>query len=158
MDENGNRCHECNFAYHPEIGKLANTRMKLAVGDQTENQYEYGGLSHLSPERLFFWILVDKTEDQFGLHDVEAVVAILAGRPVLPTGPKFRGATPGTSLASLAARNALNVKLPFLLPTLTGNSVRTLRIRLRIISALSSDARFRSSATSYWLQTWLKKC
>jgi hypothetical protein len=92
------------------------------------NQYEYGGVSRLSPERLFFWVLVDKTEEQFGLHDLEAVVAIISGQPLLSTRGKFVGATPGTSLASLAARKALNVDLPFRLPMLTGGTVRTLRI------------------------------
>jgi len=92
------------------------------------NQYESGGITGLSSERLFFWVLVDKTEEQFGLHDLEAVVAIIAGQPILSTRGKFGGATPGTSLASLAARKALNVNLPFRLPMLTGGTVSTLRI------------------------------
>lgn len=92
------------------------------------NLYSYNGLYNLSPERLFFWILLDEIKKQFGIDDIGALLAIVSGQPFFPTRGKFGGATPGTSLASLAARSALNVDLPFRLPMITGATIRTLRI------------------------------
>jgi hypothetical protein len=93
-----------------------------------ENLYSYHGQTNLTPGRLFFWVLMDKISDQFGLKDIAAIFAIVLGQPWLLTRGKFGGATPGTSIASLAARAALDVELPFRLPMITGASLGTLRI------------------------------
>ncbi len=93
-----------------------------------ENLYSYHGQTNLAPGRLFFWVLMDQTAEHFGLKDIAAIFAIVAGQPWLLTRGKFGGATPGTSIASLAARTALDVELPFRLPMITGASLGTLRI------------------------------
>lgn len=90
--------------------------------------YSFGGRTGLGAGELFFWIVVDTTMDHLGLDDVVAVAAIVSGQPIIPTRGKFAGATRGTSPASLALSRALNVNLPFRLPTLTGASLRTLRV------------------------------
>lgn len=82
----------------------------------------------MSPNELFFWIVVDTTLDQLGVHDVVAAASIIAGQPTIQAGGKCSGATRGTSIASSTLARTLNVKLPFRLPTLTGASLRTLRI------------------------------
>ncbi len=92
--------------------------------------YSYGGHTNLSALELFFWIVVDCTLDQLGVKDVVAVVSILSGQPFIHTRGKFRGATRGTSLVSSFASRNLNVALPFRLPTLTGATLRTLRVSL----------------------------
>jgi hypothetical protein len=92
------------------------------------NLYRYNELTNLRSTELFFWIAVDKTLDQLGVHDVAAVFAILAGQPIIPTRAKVGGATKGTSIASIAARRVLNYDLRFRLPTITGSSITTLRI------------------------------
>jgi hypothetical protein len=104
------------------LGTSASTRSFMA------NTYNYNGLTNLTPGRLFFWVLMDTTKDHFGLTDVAALVAIVIGQPIIPIRGKFGGAPPGTSIASIAARTALNVELRFRLPMLTGASVRTLKI------------------------------
>ena len=90
--------------------------------------YNFAGRAGLSPGELFFWVTVDTTMDHFGIHDAVAVAAIISGQPLIPTRGKLGGATRGTSLASSVLSNRLNVRLPFRLPTLTGASLRTLRI------------------------------
>lgn len=90
--------------------------------------YSFGGRTGLSAGELFFWIVVDTTMDHLGLDDVVAVAAIVSGQPLIPTRGKFAGATRGTSPASLVLSRTLNVNLPFRLPTLTGASLRTLRV------------------------------
>lgn len=93
-----------------------------------ENLYSYHGQTNLTPGRLLFWVLMDQTAEHFGLKDIAAIFAIVIGQPWLLTPGKFNGATPGTSIASLAARAALDVELPFRLPMITGASLGTLRI------------------------------
>jgi hypothetical protein len=83
--------------------------------------YAYNQQGDLSCSELFFWIAVDKTLDQLGVGDVGAVI---------PTSGKFKGATKGTSVASLAGRHVLNHELKYRLPTITGSSLRTLRIAM----------------------------
>ena len=90
--------------------------------------YTWHGQTNLSPAHLFFWVLMDKTEEQLGVKDIAALFAIVIGQPFIPTRGKFGGATPGTSIASLAARTALDIELPIRLPMITGASIRTLRI------------------------------
>lgn len=92
------------------------------------SNYSFGGHDQLSAQELFFWIVVDTTLDRFGAQDVVAAVAVIAGQPMMATRGKLGGATRGTSLASSMLARNLNVRLPFRLPTLTGASLRTLRI------------------------------
>jgi len=106
---------------------IAANNINLKTGAGMSDTYTYKGLPNLTPQRLFFWILLDKTEEQLGLKDLGALLAIVAGQPFIPTRGKFGGATPGTSIASLAARTVLDVDLPFRLPTITG-SLTGLRI------------------------------
>jgi len=59
--------------------------------------------------------------EQFGPGTVVGGTLAVAGSNVLPTGGKFYGAIPGTSVASRAASFILgDLKLPRALPTLTG--------------------------------------
>lgn len=89
--------------------------------------YAYDGLSNLTPQELFVHILIEQTEQQLGVHDIEALLAIVSGLPFLPTRQKPMGATRGTSLASRTFRHVLPYKLPLKLPTITNASMRTLR-------------------------------
>lgn len=90
--------------------------------------YNFGGHIGLSASELFFWVTVDAAMVHLGINDVVAMAAIISGQPIIPTRGKFAGATRGTSPASLALSRTLNVRLPFRLPTLTGSSLRTLRV------------------------------
>lgn len=92
--------------------------------------YTFEGRSDLSAGELFFWIVVDTTLEELGIDDVAAVIAIIAGQPMLPTRGKFAGATRGTSPLSAFLSRHMDVRLPFRLPTLTGSSLRTLRVSL----------------------------
>jgi hypothetical protein len=101
------------------------------IGDiLSERLYHYKSQVNLSRIELFFWIAVDKTLQQLGVTDVGAVAAILLGQPMIGTRGKPIGATRGTSIASLACRQALNYELKFRLPMITGSSITTLRIAL----------------------------
>lgn len=96
----------------------------------TPGAIAYNRLSgHLCAE-LFFWITVDKTLEQLGVEDIGAVLAILAGQPILSTRAKVGGATRGTSVASVVSRQMLNYDLKIRLTMLTGSSIKTLRIAL----------------------------
>jgi len=90
--------------------------------------YFYGGLRNLSAKELFFWVMVDETMTQLGVDDAVAVAAIISGRNSIPVPGKPRGATTGTSRASLYFRRKLPQRLPFPLPTLTGDSITSIRI------------------------------
>ncbi|WP_348982470.1 STM2901 family protein [Azoarcus sp. TTM-91] len=92
------------------------------------NIYSYNDLAGLSREELFLWIAVDQTLEQLGGEDVVAAIAVLSGQPFLPTRGKFAGATKGTSVASVVSRRLIKQRLPFVLPTLTGATLSTLRI------------------------------
>jgi hypothetical protein len=92
--------------------------------------YYYEQHANLSCNELFFWIAVDKTLGQLGVKDIGAVFAILAGQPMIPTRAKFGGATAGTSVASIVSRQLLDYELKTRLPTITGSSIKTLRIAL----------------------------
>ncbi|MDA8445062.1 STM2901 family protein [Paracidovorax valerianellae] len=92
------------------------------------NTYNYHDLTNLPPEELFLWIAIDQTLDQLGGADIAAAAAVLSGQPFLPTRGKFGGATKGTSIASVVSRKMLQQRMPFALPTITGASLRTLKI------------------------------
>ncbi|NTX31342.1 hypothetical protein HT746_30235 [Burkholderia pyrrocinia] len=97
----------------------------------TSNTYRYGVHADLAPAELFFFIAVEETCAQVGIDDVEAVILILAGWPVLPTRQKFGGATKGTSVASVMARSVFRYQLDRkILPTVTLQSIKSFRIIL----------------------------
>lgn len=93
------------------------------------NSYHYNHLANLTSQELFLWVIVDKTLEQVGGQDVAAVIAILAGQPIIPTRAKFGGATKGTSVASITARRLLNYNVKVRLPTLTKESIKSLKFR-----------------------------
>lgn len=90
--------------------------------------YTFEGRGGLSAGELFFWILVDMALEHLGVTDVMAMVAIVSGQPTISTRGKFHGATKGTSPVSLFLSRRLDYQMPFRLPTLTGSSLKTLRI------------------------------
>ncbi|RQS59630.1 STM2901 family protein [Burkholderia sp. Bp8986] len=97
----------------------------------TSTTYRYGVHSDLTPAELFFFVAVEETCARVGIDDVEAVVLILAGWPVLPTRQKFGGATKGTSVASVMARSIFRYQLNRkVLPTVTLQSIKSFRIIL----------------------------
>ncbi len=93
------------------------------------NGYRFGIHEQLEPQELFFLIFVDTAAKHFGIEDVAALGAIVAGYPVITTRGKFNGATRGTSIASVVARKALPFKLKYqILPTVTLKSMASLKI------------------------------
>lgn len=65
---------------------------------------------------------------QLGGADVAAAAAVLAGQPWIPVSGKLKGATKGTSVASIASRQLLNHQMPFRMPAITGRSIFELKI------------------------------
>lgn len=95
------------------------------------NLYTYGEHKSLTPQGLFFCVMVEETVVTLGAEDVVAVIAILAGQPLLPTRGKFGGATKGTSIASKVSRSLFDYDFEHnILPTLTNKSILTLRFRM----------------------------
>ena len=73
--------------------------------------YNYGSHNDLEPTELFLFIAVDQTCKQLGIDDVEYVILILSGLPILPTRAKPLGATKGTSVASVMSRSLFRYEL-----------------------------------------------
>lgn len=95
------------------------------------NIYTYGELKTLTPQALFFCVMVEETCKSLDVKDIAAVIAVLTGQPILPTRGKFGGATRGTSIASRVCRALLNYDLDRnILPTLTNGSLVSLRFRM----------------------------
>lgn len=95
------------------------------------NTYSYEGHKDLTPQGLFFCVMVEETCKALGVEDIAALIAILAGQPVLPTRGKFGGATKGTSIASKVSRALFDYDFERnILPTLTNKSILTLRFRM----------------------------
>ncbi|AJY26240.1 hypothetical protein RVV18_004698 [Burkholderia ambifaria] len=95
------------------------------------NTYRYQDQHNLSPIELFFLIAVDETSKQAGIDDLEAIILILSGLPILPTRAKPLGATQGTSVASVMSRSIFRYEFRHkVLPTVTLNSIKRLRIIL----------------------------
>ncbi|WP_321803551.1 STM2901 family protein [Burkholderia sp. BCC1993] len=95
------------------------------------NTYRYQNQQNLSPVELFFLIAADETCKQVDIDDVEAVILILSGLPILPTRTKPLGATQGTSVASVMARSIFRYEFRRkLLPTVTLKSIKRLRVIL----------------------------
>lgn len=62
--------------------------------------YFYNGICNISAGELFFWILLDKIEEQFGgIEDALTMSCIILGLPILKTRNKPYGTTAGTSIA-----------------------------------------------------------
>ena len=71
--------------------------------------------------RPLFERLADCAAEQFGLKDLFALGAVLAGQPIIRTRGKFGAAVKGTSPASMISRKLFgDIRLPFEVPTLTG--------------------------------------
>lgn len=95
------------------------------------NTYNYEEHKNLTPQGLFFCVMVEETCKALGVEDIAAVIAILAGQPVLSTRGKFGGATRGTSIASKVSRALFDYDFERnILPTLTNKSILTLRLRM----------------------------
>jgi hypothetical protein len=95
------------------------------------NTYSYGVHRGLEPVELFFFIAIAETCDQVGINDVEGVILVLSGWPILPTRQKFAGATKGTSVASVMSRSIFRYEFRRkVLPTLTLQSMRSFRFIL----------------------------
>ena len=93
--------------------------------------YNYEQHKNLTPQALFFCVMAEETCKALGVEDIAAVIAILAGQPVLPTRGKFGGATKGTSIASKVSRALFDNDFERnILPTLTNQSILTLRFRM----------------------------
>ncbi|NLP64345.1 STM2901 family protein [Paraburkholderia sacchari] len=96
-----------------------------------DNLYIYGEHKNLTPQGLFFCVMVEETCKALGVEDIVAVVAVLAGQPVLSTRGKFGGATRGTSIASKVSRALFDYDFERnILPTLTNKSILMLRFRM----------------------------
>lgn len=96
--------------------------------EQLNGTYFYKGVSNISAGELFFWIFLDKINEQFGgITDIVAMACIVLGLPILKTRGKPYGTTAGTSIASKHLRQLLNVELPIRLPTITEASITTLK-------------------------------
>jgi hypothetical protein len=96
--------------------------------EELNGTYFYKGIDNISAGELFFWLFLDKTNEQFGgVSDLLALSCIVLGLPIIKTRAKPWGATPGTSIASKYLRRYLNVNLPIRLPTLTEASLDTLK-------------------------------
>ena len=90
--------------------------------------YFYKGIANISAGELFFWIILDEINDYVGgINNITSLSLILLGQPFIKTRGKPAGTTPGTSVASVAARRWLNMELPRPLPTLTNASIKTLK-------------------------------
>jgi hypothetical protein len=105
---------------------------RLISADSTTaaNLYSYGGREDFTAQELYVAILVEETCKNLGTVDIAAVIAFVIGQPHLSTRQKFGGATPGTSLASVIARELLNFDLPFRVPTLTNKTIKSLRFSM----------------------------
>jgi len=75
-------------------------------------------------------VAVDETLEQLEAQDIVAAFAVLAGQPIIPTRSKFKGATKGTSVASITSRRLLNYDMKRRLPMITGASHLSLKITL----------------------------
>jgi hypothetical protein len=96
--------------------------------EELNGTYFYKGVSNISAGELFFWIFLDKIDEQFGgITDVVAMSSIILGLPLLKTRGKPYGTTAGTSIASKYLRQILDVELPMRLATFTNASIRTLK-------------------------------
>ncbi|WP_321965947.1 STM2901 family protein [Burkholderia cepacia] len=94
----------------------------------SENRYTYGTWHNLRPVDVFALVALDETRKQLGLDDLATASAMLLGQGDVPVPGKFAGATPGTSVASLAARKLFPQILPFRLPMITGVGLSGIRI------------------------------
>ncbi|CAD6559697.1 STM2901 family protein [Paraburkholderia metrosideri] len=90
--------------------------------------YTFGIPKNLRPVDLFVYVALDETARQPGLTDLTAAAAVLLGQADLPVPGKFTGATAGTSVASLTARQLLPFKVAFRLPMITLVGLKGVRI------------------------------
>jgi hypothetical protein len=100
----------------------------IGVPEQKATLYKYGGRD-LTTQELFFCLMVEETMQQVGVQDTYAVIFYLLGYPNVGTRAKLKYAIEGTSVASIICRSVFDVDMPFRMPTLTGKTLATLRIR-----------------------------
>lgn len=67
------------------------------------NLYTYGIHKNLIPAELFVYIAIDEIGKGLGIHNVDAITAIFLGQNNIAVRGKFKGATKGTSVASIIA-------------------------------------------------------
>ena len=79
--------------------------------------WEYEGKWYHSKFKLYIMILVHQLCDEFGISDIIGLASILMGAPIIPTRAKFKGARPGTSIASKYL-SKIPGKFPVNLPTI----------------------------------------
>lgn len=103
-------------------------RLISSASTQKINLYRYGDRDLLAQE-LYFCLMVEETMKQLGVQDVYGVILFLLGRPNMPTRAKVKYAIQGTSVASIICRALLDIDMPSRMPTLTGKTLSTLRIR-----------------------------
>ena len=106
------------------LGDHEENKVESESETQTNNNnqsktYSYKGEDGLSATDLYLKILIDKAAAQFGIKDIVAFGAVVSGAPILSTGGKFYGATPGTSIASKYLSKIPGTS-PVALPSITG--------------------------------------
>jgi hypothetical protein len=110
-------------------------RLIAAAPGSPSTAYQYEEHDKLTPQALFFCVMVEETCKVLGVEDAAAVMAILAGQPILLTRGKFGGATRGTSIASKVSRALFDYDFErTILPTLTNTSI--LKFRFRMVNNL----------------------
>ncbi|MDR5882762.1 hypothetical protein [Caballeronia sp. LZ032] len=92
----------------------------VSDGELSVTLYSYGDLHDLTKEELYLCVLVEIICEHFDVVEVAAVFAVVLGRPMLKTRQKPKGASPGTSIASVICRALLDIRLKRSLPTLVG--------------------------------------
>ena len=88
--------------------------------EQTANHYRYGDRTDLTPQELYFCLMIEEACKHFGVSDAIEIAMILAGQNWLPTRAKPAGTIPNTSLASRISRVVLDIRVKQKLPTLVG--------------------------------------
>ncbi|MBX3238280.1 MAG: RHS repeat-associated core domain-containing protein [Chitinophagaceae bacterium] len=110
-----------------QLENSTQTAFNNVLGQQNQDQqngqggppWYYNGERYDSKSDLYFAILVDQAAEQFGIKDIVAFGAVLAGQPFLDTRGKLGGATKGTSVASKYLSKIPGTS-PVPLPTVTG--------------------------------------
>ncbi|WP_322046289.1 STM2901 family protein [Paraburkholderia sp. J67] len=101
------------------------------VPPERATRYTYGERKNLTPQGLFFCVMVEEAVKALDIQQIGSVVAILAGQPFLPTRGKFGDATKGTSIASRVSRALFDYNFERqILPTLTNKSLLNMKFRM----------------------------
>lgn len=125
----------------------------------TYSTYTYGTLTDLPPHVLMLCTMTEAVLEKLELKnlktDAYAVISILLGWPFKKTRGKFAGATKGTSVASMVCRAMLDYDFrQAILPTLTLQSVNTLRFRMVRNLGVFVGRTIPTLGGPYWPMTW----